>query len=136
MKVSGETRLLLTLGGLLAAAVLLSVVIVELQPEREWPKASTVAGPAAQARRTPPKDDWRTELEAKALCRGAVRNSLKAPSTADFVSMTAKETTPGRWTVGGQVDAQNSFGAMIRSYYVCEAVQVGTGWRVERLEVE
>lgn len=76
------------------------------------------------------------EFEARSECRMAVVNSLKAPSTAKFVSIQAKQTAPGRWTVGGQVDAQNSFGAMIRSYYICEAVQVGTGWRVERVEVE
>ena len=94
-----------------------------------------IAGSTGSSDRTTPSR-VPPEFEARAECRMAVVNSLKAPSSAEFVTIQAKQTSPGRWTVGGQVDAQNSFGAMIRSHFICEAVESGTGWRVERLEVE
>lgn len=55
---------------------------------------------------------------AKIACRGMVQDKLKAPSTADF----SNESVSGSgtsWTVSGSVDAQNSFGAKIRSSYTC-----------------
>lgn len=49
-----------------------------------------------------------------------VRVGLKAPASADFVSGSARTTHDGCfWAVSGEVDAQNSFGAQLRSnYYV------------------
>src|SRR5579871_6739632 len=59
-----------------------------------------------------------TDLEARVAGRVAVERVLKAPSTADFHSLRA--TKQGDvWTVAGSVDAQNSFGATIRSDFVC-----------------
>ena len=49
-----------------------------------------------------------------------VKKRLKAPSTAEWVGVpNAGELQPNRWVVFGEVDSQNSFGAMIRSpFYV------------------
>ena len=68
-------------------------------------------------------------------CEFIIRSTLKAPltavfsgSTADFVSaqeiknISSNITTihgTGAWVVIGQVDAQNTFGAMLRSEYYC-----------------
>lgn len=56
-------------------------------------------------------------------CRDAVRADLKAPSTADFSSEQADKTSddPVTYRVTGSVDADNSYGAHIRSSYTCTA---------------
>jgi hypothetical protein len=57
-------------------------------------------------------------------CKSAVENELKAPSTADFPSVLDaqfREATTETIVVGAYVDAQNGFGAMIRSDWICSA---------------
>jgi len=53
------------------------------------------------------------------LCKDEVTAALKAPSTAEFSSVSASRTATYSWTVTGAVDAQNGFGAQIRSRFVC-----------------
>ncbi|WP_336632856.1 MULTISPECIES: hypothetical protein [unclassified Microbacterium] len=60
-----------------------------------------------------------TSFEAIAQCETAIKEKLKAPTTADF-SSTA--TGSGTWTVVGAVDAENSFGAKVRSHYQCSVI--------------
>lgn len=55
-------------------------------------------------------------FEAIRYCEDAVRDDLVAPTTAEFDSQ-ASETNPFR--VWGTVDAQNSFGAMVRNDFSC-----------------
>jgi hypothetical protein len=60
------------------------------------------------------------EIEAKVTAESFVQRSLKAPATAKFPS--ANEYVATRldrqtWKVTGYVDAQNSFGAMLRSHW-------------------
>lgn len=58
------------------------------------------------------------EAEAKLMAETFVRKQLKSPSTADFPSTneyTATEIEDDVWRVSGYVDAQNSFGATIRT---------------------
>jgi hypothetical protein len=66
----------------------------------------------------------------------AVKGGLKAPSTAKFpdnfcrdVATSTAKNAEGRtvWTVSGPVDAQNTFGAMIRSTYTVEITDLGDG---------
>lgn len=59
-------------------------------------------------------------------CKFAIRNQLKAPSTARFpgpfsVDFTAPQYVSGAniWVWYVPVDAQNSFGAMIRNRFKC-----------------
>lgn len=47
--------------------------------------------------------------------REAVLGALKAPATAQFVGEVDYEFPPGGLEVSGQVDAQNAYGAMVRS---------------------
>lgn len=53
------------------------------------------------------------------IAEDAVKQNLKAPSTATFSSIreTQIKRSGNTWTVSGWVDAQNSFGAMLRSEY-------------------
>lgn len=60
------------------------------------------------------------EEAVKDACQSAVTARLKAPSTATFADgQIATDDGEGNWTVRGRVDAQNSFGAMLRTYYTC-----------------
>jgi hypothetical protein len=62
--------------------------------------------------------------DAKWKCREFITATLKAPSTAEFQNynnFTAwHEGYGGRYSVAGYVDAQNSFGAMIRTQFKCD----------------
>jgi hypothetical protein len=48
----------------------------------------------------------------------AIKDRLQSPSSASFLSSTTGISHDGcRWTVSGQLDAQNGFGATLRSSY-------------------
>lgn len=55
---------------------------------------------------------------ALTICQGAVKNVLKAPATALF-SNPAISISDFSAAVGGDVDSQNEFGALVRSPYRC-----------------
>ena len=56
----------------------------------------------------------------KQLCEeGAIRTSLKSPSTAIFSDSSTTKMTKGIYKVSGNVDAQNGYGAMLRNKYTC-----------------
>lgn len=60
------------------------------------------------------------KFDAFVIAENAVKEKLKAPSTAQFCTTT--EATIGRngntWTVKGWVDAQNGYGATVRANFV------------------
>lgn len=56
---------------------------------------------------------------ATVLCQDEVRTALKSPTSASFTNVEAVTSTSLIWTVAGDVDAQNSFGAAIRNHFVC-----------------
>lgn len=56
-------------------------------------------------------------LNANQVAKDAVRKSLKSPSTASFTSAKAWQDKDCTFKFHGYVDAQNGFGAMIRSEY-------------------
>jgi hypothetical protein len=62
----------------------------------------------------------------------AVRGRLKAPSTAVFPSCSAYKVAQkdGNTFVVGYVDAQNTFGAQIRSKFIVKLDGTGSEWRV------
>lgn len=73
---------------------------------------------AINANNGPSEDD--KQAAAQVACEDLVRKNLKAPSTASFSNETT-EGSSGKYTINGDVDAQNSFGAMIRNHFVCDA---------------
>jgi len=79
--------------------------------------------------------DANNEYEAIAQCEARVRERLRAPSTATF---NLSATGSGTWTVIGTVDAENGFGAMIRSNVQCTVIIEGDRARVriDRLDGE
>jgi hypothetical protein len=64
------------------------------------------------------------DISACVAAREFVRRELKAPATAEFPSCSAMsithKTNSNKWTVQSHVDAQNSFGAMLRSNFLAE----------------
>lgn len=70
-----------------------------------------------------------SKVEAYVYCKMLVRNSLKAPATAVFPRESYTDVTVdqggGRYSVRSYVDAENSFGALIRSRYECTVKSVG-----------
>ncbi|EYR62157.1 hypothetical protein N866_11165 [Actinotalea ferrariae CF5-4] len=69
-----------------------------------------------------------TDFEARAQCETWLLDQLRAPSTADFSDV---EVTggPASWEVEGSVDAENGFGAMLRSRWTCDIRLDGDTWR-------
>ncbi len=72
-----------------------------------------------------------SENNAKSYAMIIVKDNLKSPSTAKFCNtaseMTAKNIGGYKWRVTGWVDAQNSFGATVRSDFVVELELVKEG---------
>ncbi|KQY41865.1 hypothetical protein [Cellulomonas sp. Root137] len=69
-----------------------------------------------------------SKYEAEVQCQDWVRDKLKAPSTAEF-SETRSTGGPASWTISGAVDAENGFGAMLRSSWTCNIELDGDMWR-------
>jgi hypothetical protein len=64
--------------------------------------------------------DWApSAIEARNICEDWVREQLKSPSSADFNDGSVTGAGAGPYTITGTVDAQNSFGAMLRSDWTC-----------------
>lgn len=79
------------------------------------------------------------QSEAKWQCRQFVERSLKAPATADFQNyreFTAWGTDDGPYGVKGYVDAQNSFGAKLRTEFTCSLEKKGGTWRLIELRTK
>lgn len=61
-------------------------------------------------------------------CEGAVKTILKSPASAKFSDQTSVKNGDA-YTVTGAVDAQNTFGVMIRNRWACTATSEGKNWR-------
>lgn len=67
------------------------------------------------------EEDSKTETQAKICAQKVVEDNLKSPSTAKFCKyseMNVSSLDDGRWKITGYVDAENSYGAMIREKWV------------------
>lgn len=88
----------------------------------------------------PTSDEMRRA--AHIVCRNFVEQRLKAPSTAEFplLDYTVRDLSDG-YIVESYVDAQNSYGAQIRSPYFCTVSFHGTDrldpshWRLAHLKI-
>jgi len=73
------------------------------------------------------------------VCQNAVRERLKAPATADFEAPRNAQINrydSGNYEIVSHVDAQNSFGAKLRSAYTCVVAPDGAGFRVLELKID
>lgn len=78
---------------------------------------AAVAAAAVTAGRTGPGTD-----DLIQQCRNEVKSHLKAPATAQFTGEKITQLDNNQSRVDGAVDAQNGFGALVRSHYTCTAV--------------
>lgn len=101
---------------------------------------------AEKARERAAAEEARREAErcgdryaAFAAAQHLVEQRLRAPSTADFASMTNSDVSQlacGRWRVRSYVDAQNAFGAKLRTDFVAEVRRRENGnWGAEKIEI-
>lgn len=77
-------------------------------------------------------DEWvPTAFDAVQVCETWVSEKLKSPSSAEFSGTDSAPAGSDAWTVTGQVDSQNGFGAMIRTSWTCDVRFDATGeqWR-------
>lgn len=65
------------------------------------------------------------DIGARVICQQFVEDRLKSPATADFSGEAARHIRGKKWIVAGDVDSENSFGAMIRNQYTCKVRFVG-----------
>lgn len=73
-------------------------------------------------------DEQVRQDEAKDNCHDWVKESLKSPSSAKFSGDVVTGDRSG-YTVVGDVDADNSFGASLRSGWMCSIRLDGDTWR-------
>jgi len=72
--------------------------------------------PEQQAKRA--QDQF--EANVRVVCKDAVRARLKSPTSADFPwGVRVREVGVDRYEVSSYVDAQNGFGAKLRTQYTC-----------------
>lgn len=72
-------------------------------------------------------------------CKTELEKRLKAPSTAEFASYndaTIVKQSSGRWAVGSEVTAQNSFGVPLRQKWACEIAITGDRYTVSFLALD
>jgi hypothetical protein len=58
------------------------------------------------------------------LCEDSIRNQIRSPASAQFSGETYSAGA-STWTVYGNIDAQNGFGALIRKTWSCTLVKSG-----------
>lgn len=78
-------------------------------------------------------------FDAYCAAKNEVERYLKAPSTAKFQPYSAYLVAPiddNTYTVRGYVDAQNTFGAMIRSNFIVKIRGSGSRWYTESLVLD
>lgn len=88
-----------------------------------------------------PRPDTADAADAFYISHQFVERTLRAPSTADFPSYYDGEFVSnlgsGRFRVVSYVDAENAFGAMIRTYYEAVVLYKGNDqWELESLEFD
>ena len=72
------------------------------------------------------------KIDAWVCAQDVVESRLKAPSTADFCSYpeaTVTDLGNNEYRIEGYVDAQNSFGATIRSHFTVTLTLTGSGYK-------
>lgn len=81
---------------------------------------------------------------ALTACQSAVKERLRSPASAKFTDRHVTQRDPhdgNRYRVIGEVDSQNGFGAMLRSYWVCRAGYIAgapfedTSWNVADVDI-
>jgi len=107
----------------------------ETQPT-EAPRSTEIPRPTKT-----PRPDIGGDTMAYFMCQDFIEPRLVAPTTAKFPSSSEvsivrlSDQQEEAYQIIGYVDAQNKFGAMIRTYYICEITYLGNDrWSLEALD--
>lgn len=149
------SNLLGALFGFIAATVLLGVVtpkpteaerVVQETARRDKAAAQAKADAEDAAKKLEAEKNKDRSIMAAIICSNLVEKSLKSPKSADFPFGKAEGGTQRfadqRYKIRSYVDAQNSFGAEIRTWYLCDIKYLaGTdadmrNWSVKQLTFE
>ncbi len=122
-----EQRKLSAIVGTLAAGVLGLLV---------WGLVAMFSGGEDRPTYTPPPSTTSDTIEARLVCKDFVKQRLKSPKSADFSGEQAQALGANAYRVTGNVDAENSFGANLRSRWVCAVTLVGNTWKLNNLVIE
>ena len=121
----------LPLGGILftlAAAIICAGIFYTILKNPPTDKPTLAEQAAIKADEDAPKPE---ELSSAAfvISKGYVKQSLKSPATADFplLDSQTRHLGEGRYAASSYVDAQNSFGAKLRTYWSTELRYKGAG---------
>lgn len=89
---------------------------------------STAAEKTSSERKPPLAQEERNQVAYEECVEGAT-DLLKAPATAQFADLdeTTISNTGPNYTVAGEVDSENSFGALIRNSFSCEVYVTAYG---------
>jgi len=99
-------------------------------------RLSLSSGDGSGSKETGPPRPLHDRFNAKVDCEDFVKQRLETPLTAKFPSIREVAVSgngSGPWTVNGYVDAQNMFGAMVRTRYACMISYEGSLVRLEGL---
>lgn len=77
-------------------------------------------GPVPSAASADPALSALDPVDVRIACELSAKDQLKAPSTARFDRATVPGFTGTHWNYVGQVESQNSFGAMTRTRFDCQ----------------
>lgn len=90
-----------------------------------WSMSQSNSGHSPETVGPPQPTEFDAGLEARWRCNKQVKQVLKSPKSADFPSMPRIVFDGKTATLYSHVDAQNSFGAMIRSRFICTVQYIG-----------
>lgn len=85
------------------------------------------------------KSEQSLKIEALVGSQMVVKDNLKSPSSAEFPLITDKlisvtKIEENKYAVISYVDSENSFGAMIRTFYTCKVILDGDKYTVVDLK--
>ena len=87
------------------------------------------------------KSEQSQQIEALVGSQQVVRDSLKSPSSAKFPTIVdsnviIRKISTDKYSVAAYVDSENSFGAMLRTYYACSVTLFEDRYKVEDLQFQ
>jgi hypothetical protein len=89
------------------------------------------------------QNDYNNATMAYLMCQEFVKDDLKAPATAKFPDISEVSiistfsNDPNRYKVNGYVDAENGFGALLRSRFTCNISYSGNDkWTINELTIQ
>lgn len=124
----------------------MAVAVVEPEPVPEplpEPEPEPDPEPEPEPEPEPDPDPEEERIAAVLACEDFVTDRLVAPATAGFPGTWDEEHVQvhvqgRRYTVSSHVDAENGFGAQVRTPFICEVrlSQDGSTWRLRDLVME